>query len=759
MKDWRKGILTVLAAEMVVFASVGVWVFVTEGADRDRLPILIDGDAGFTGDNGVAGGSGTPDDPYVIEGWNIDGSAGHGIHIKNTASHFTVRNVTVHDGQLPGFVAFSGGESIWSGGCGVLICNASNGIVEDCTLVNNKWGILIEDSSDIALRRNTISEGGMPNVEYGIRISNSLRMTIDSNVMETNGVTFEGDLREHFDSHSISPSNTVNGLPLLFAKDETNWEVEGLEVGQLIAVNCSDVSVHGVTVDDSDIGITLAFCRGFNISESVVSGSHEYNILILNSSAGTVSDCEVSESVKDSGIDVSGSSDIEIRRCSFMDNRWYNLQLSGCTNTSVSECVFQGNGIAVGARDCSEVHLVSNNISTSLTGLVIVTCNDSEAVGNSVYGASCGLWISYESANFTAIQNTFFDCSIGVELEENVSCVTIAGNNFIDNEEDAEVGNGADVDWYVPYPEGGNFWSGHNLSDLMLGEDQDLEGADGIADTQYSPSENQTDAYPLAAPSGFFLDRPIPRVDILFGRIQPNTYFTASANATWDFSGERDLMQFRWDWGDDGTWDVPWSSETETSHLLVPGDDDTLRIQAIDSGGNVGELFTLLPFDSEPPRITIKVNPSPKTSLGDAYEGMSFRLYWGVLDWGGLSSVDPVIMVDGRDIHESPFSFSGVWTGDAHHIGGIYDFFEIPAGTHDIKVIASDGTGNTAEEEVSFTILSAMLQTPGGVAVVILTAAAVVGVVAAVAVFLVVRRGSGKADDAPAQGDETPPPG
>src|SRR3972149_4170780 len=61
-----------------------------------RAPILIVGDAGFTPDNGVTGGSGTPTDPYMIESLYIDAASFYGVVILFTTARFVVRNVRVH---------------------------------------------------------------------------------------------------------------------------------------------------------------------------------------------------------------------------------------------------------------------------------------------------------------------------------------------------------------------------------------------------------------------------------------------------------------------------------------------------------------------------------------------------------------------------------------------------------------------------------------------------------------------------------------
>src|SRR3990170_2421328 len=52
-----------------------------------HAPIVIVGNAEFTGANGVTGGSGTPSDPYIIEGWEINASAADGIAILYTTAH------------------------------------------------------------------------------------------------------------------------------------------------------------------------------------------------------------------------------------------------------------------------------------------------------------------------------------------------------------------------------------------------------------------------------------------------------------------------------------------------------------------------------------------------------------------------------------------------------------------------------------------------------------------------------------------------
>lgn len=63
-------------------------------------PIVIASDADFTAANGVTRGSGTIDDPYVIEGWDIAPGSGNALAIGGTlgtTKHVLIQNVHLHD--------------------------------------------------------------------------------------------------------------------------------------------------------------------------------------------------------------------------------------------------------------------------------------------------------------------------------------------------------------------------------------------------------------------------------------------------------------------------------------------------------------------------------------------------------------------------------------------------------------------------------------------------------------------------------------
>ena len=60
-------------------------------------PIYISGNDNFTTENGVTGGSGTKDDPYIIEGWEIDASKARSRSPPNSPAGIYIESHTVKD--------------------------------------------------------------------------------------------------------------------------------------------------------------------------------------------------------------------------------------------------------------------------------------------------------------------------------------------------------------------------------------------------------------------------------------------------------------------------------------------------------------------------------------------------------------------------------------------------------------------------------------------------------------------------------------
>ncbi len=183
---------------LMVFARPAVPVPTpAQGGNSSHAPINITGDAQFTLENGVVGGIGTQEDPYIISGWKIDAGMVKKpcIIIADVTKNFIVKNCSCKGSFIPyyetiefpygrGLVVkdtgnFSIQDNIFSD-CGIYIYSVINANITDnyASLSSSPFGIPIsvDTSTDITIRKN-ICVGG----SYGIRLWRVINGTIKEN--------------------------------------------------------------------------------------------------------------------------------------------------------------------------------------------------------------------------------------------------------------------------------------------------------------------------------------------------------------------------------------------------------------------------------------------------------------------------------------------------------------------------------------------------------------------------------------------------
>jgi len=130
------------------------------------------GNSGFITANGVTGGSGTPSDPYVISGWDINASnVAAGIVVKDTTAPFIIRNVYVH----------SGGNV----NAGMSLSRVSNAFVEDNLVSQDDPGIVVDTSLNVTVQGNTVHDINA----YGIYLYYSNNSLVKDNTVFSSKVS------------------------------------------------------------------------------------------------------------------------------------------------------------------------------------------------------------------------------------------------------------------------------------------------------------------------------------------------------------------------------------------------------------------------------------------------------------------------------------------------------------------------------------------------------------------------------------------
>ena len=221
-------------------------------------PIIITSNSDFV-DQGWPG-TGSLHNPYIIEGLSIT-SDEDCIRIWNTDVYFEIRNCLLT----------SDDETTWSG---ILLWRVSHGKIVNCfaelhTCGYNFWNCsdcnvsssTARDNSEIGFRCSESTNCNMfDNIAidnlYGFSISRSYSCTMINNILTNNGLQVGGDSLSQF-MHDLS-DNQVNGLPLGFFQSIADSEIDTTQYGQILLVNCSNVTVRNGTF--TKIGLHLAYC-------------------------------------------------------------------------------------------------------------------------------------------------------------------------------------------------------------------------------------------------------------------------------------------------------------------------------------------------------------------------------------------------------------------------------------------------------------------------------------------------------------------
>ncbi len=468
-----------------------------------HLPIFIGcgdyGCTGFTADNGVTGGSGTTSDPYIIEGWDIKG----GIEISGTTAHFTIRNVYVHGGVGISLTDASNGRIEYSivsnnNPGGISLTHSSEISLVGNRLVNNTRGISIQRSNDVIATDNTLSNSGALAVW-----DDSLNATLKGNVLTgnrqvvlgtvdmlvANGLIVYGQTGDPVGSHTITQDNLVNGKPVLYYKNCDGLDVDGVDAGELILADCSNVTVAHLQITDPNFALDLLFVRNTQIISNNL-----YSVL------GTYS----------SGLVFQGN-----------NITTGGTELDWLTDGSLTNNLF---GSTSNIRFSRNVTVRGNHFNTS----VVLTDSTNFTFNENIFGngGGVGFYPDRGTTNIFVYHNSYLSGGVAEALAlTNI----LTRTNY----------------WDAGYPGGGNYYSyGYTGVDKCSGPDQNIcTGPDGIGDTPHGE-----DRYPLMRP--YTPTGTPPVASFSFTPAAPILSQVVTFNASRSYDPDGSIAGYYWDWGD-----------------------------------------------------------------------------------------------------------------------------------------------------------------------------------------------------------------
>jgi len=371
---------------------------------------------------------------------------------------------------------------------------------------NNQYGIYIGWFSD----NNTVSGNNVMNNKFGVELSGSSNNVFRGNGLVGNKYSFGiyGMYLSHF-IHDVDNSNTVDGKPICYLLNRQGLLINPAtypEIGYLALVSCLNVKVEGLTLENNEQGLLIAYTNNSRITNNSITENGK-GVMLHSCNNNTISENKIIANSAQ-GIFLDNACNNTISGNEVTNNSEGIYLESGDDNTLASNTVCLNNGDGIRLYWSRNNVLVGNNASNNkVNGVELMNSNNNTLTENDCSSniggpnLSGGIGIAfYESSSNAISGNNIADNQAGIVIQEANDNV-VFHNNIIDNSYQTwAVYPGGTNTWDNGYPSGGNYWSDYTGTDNFSGPHQDEIGSDGIGDTQYIINYPNGDRYPLMKP-------------------------------------------------------------------------------------------------------------------------------------------------------------------------------------------------------------------------------------------------------------------
>ena len=377
-------VLLVFSSYIALTGAMAKTVVSDESLYIIHTPIRINSDADFTAGNGVTGGTGTAEDPWIIEGWEIDAQGGvNSIYVANTTEPYIILDCEVYGSIDPGNDQCANIE----------IRNSTKAVIENVTSYGSDvFGFHFEDCENITARGNDITDSvrGI----YYVYLYNS---TLDNNTLYSN---------DWYGISGLMGSNVTISNNTAYENEFGGFNIDGKEC-QIIN-NYAANNNFGISISDSE-DCEVMYNKAENNSYFAFSVHYSTNNNLSYNEAffSGFDDYYVTESDYITLYDNYGfGKGIEVYDSQYI----YLIGNHILSNASAIELGW--------SDDCHiEANYVQCTVNTSnYGGIELYTATDNSIIGNNISGYDSG--ISLEFSDYTILSNNEVSGFIGTVESE-----------------------------------------------------------------------------------------------------------------------------------------------------------------------------------------------------------------------------------------------------------------------------------------------------------------------------------------------------
>jgi parallel beta-helix repeat protein len=348
-----------------------------------------------------------------------------------------------------------------------------NNIIEDNTCNSNyRFGISLDMASSNIVKNNTCTS----NIEVDIRLAQSSSITILNNRMNSRGLTIFGLVFDHFCTHNIDTSNTVDDKPIYYWRDRSAGTVP-TDAGQIFLANCENVCIENQNIQNRNESIGIYYSNSIIVRNNTIKNNF-FGIFSYFSNDNKIYDNSCNKNIN-FGIHNANSPDSKIFNNSLTSNEMFGLAIQY-------------------SDDCS---IIGNNLSNNGgTGMLLKTCDKCEIENNQINNNNNYHGILFNRSNGNTIKNNIISNNgvAGIKLN-NSNNNRIYYNSIIDNNIQAFEMGASNYNRWDNGDDEGNYWS--DYSGLDNGANDRIAG-DGIGDTKIP--HLGLDLYPFMNNTGWF---------------------------------------------------------------------------------------------------------------------------------------------------------------------------------------------------------------------------------------------------------------